>query len=340
MTVWLCRPGLAHNPCAANTEATLVNPNDTGQTLAATKEGKERVDCFYIYPTVSTEPQANANLTVQPAETAIAIDQASRFSSVCNVWAPMYRQRTFNSFKAGLGSDPGANRIAFQSLLASWRSYLARDNHHRPIVFIGDSQGAAMLIDLLRSAVDPNSALRRQMVVALVIGGNVTTLTAKMAGGSFNHIPVCTRSGERSCVIAYSSFPSTPPPDSLVARPGQGVSLESDQRRRNGVTIACTNPAALSGGPGTLDPYFLSRDVAGSFTTPWVTYPQMYTAICKHSGGTSWLQVTRDSTKADVRLGISEPSGPRFGYHAYDLNLALGNLVADIAKAETSPLRT
>ena len=47
-----------------------------------------------MYPTVSTQPTANANLTMDPQETAVAVAQASRFSQVCNVYAPMYRQLT------------------------------------------------------------------------------------------------------------------------------------------------------------------------------------------------------------------------------------------------------
>jgi hypothetical protein len=31
---------------------------------------------------------------------------------------------------------------------------------------------------------------------------------------------------------------------------------------------------------------------------------------------------------------VTEPSGPDWGYHDYDINLALGNLIADTAAAE------
>ncbi|HTN79059.1 MAG TPA: DUF3089 domain-containing protein, partial [Acidimicrobiales bacterium] len=55
------------------------------------------VDCFYVYPTVSTQAGPNADLTIEPAEKTVAEAQASRFSSVCNVWAPMYRQVTLSS---------------------------------------------------------------------------------------------------------------------------------------------------------------------------------------------------------------------------------------------------
>ena len=61
----------------------------------------------------------------------------------------------------------------------------------------------------------------------------------------------------RSGAIAFSSYPSQPPADSLFGRPGQGVSLQSGQTAKAGQQVACVNPAALSGA-GDLDPYLLT----------------------------------------------------------------------------------
>ncbi|HEY7948814.1 MAG TPA: DUF3089 domain-containing protein [Acidimicrobiales bacterium] len=43
------------------------------------------IDCFYVYPTVSAQPAVNADLTVDPEETAVAVAQASRFSTACRI---------------------------------------------------------------------------------------------------------------------------------------------------------------------------------------------------------------------------------------------------------------
>ena len=53
-----------------------------------------RVDCFYVYPTVSGQKTGNANLNIDPEERSIALFQAARFSQACRVFAPMYRQLT------------------------------------------------------------------------------------------------------------------------------------------------------------------------------------------------------------------------------------------------------
>ncbi|HEY5385266.1 MAG TPA: DUF3089 domain-containing protein, partial [Acidimicrobiales bacterium] len=157
-TVWLCRPGQTPDPCASSRAATSVAGSGATRIVASpVSPSARRFDCFYVYPTVSTEPGTNADLTVQPAERAAAIVQASRFSQRCTVRAPMYRQVTV----AGLGHAGTASlAIAYTSLLSAWRDYLAHDNHGRPIIFIGHSQGSAMLIRLLQTQVDPSPSLR------------------------------------------------------------------------------------------------------------------------------------------------------------------------------------
>ncbi len=194
-TVWLCAPGQADDPCTSNLSSTTVTANgSTSVTPSSAPATSSKFDCFYVYPTVSRQLTDNANLTVQRTEIAAAVSQASRFSQVCRVWAPMYRQRTAASLAKGLGGDPKADQVAYQSLLSGWQDYLAHDNDGRPIIFIGHSQGAAMVIRLLRSQIDPNPRLRTQLVSAIILGGNVQVPKGKTVGGSFRHIPTCASS--------------------------------------------------------------------------------------------------------------------------------------------------
>ncbi|MDA8357103.1 MAG: DUF3089 domain-containing protein [Actinomycetota bacterium] len=335
-TVWLCRPGQADDPCTSPLTATVVPGNGSRTVEDAHLDAASKFDCFYVYPTVSTQPSDNATLRVQTADKQVAMLQASRFSQVCRVWAPMYRQRTSASLAKGLGADPQADDVAYASLLSAWRNYLAHDNDGRPIIFIGHSQGAAMLIRLLARQVDPNPTLRARMVVAILVGGNVTVPVGKTVGATFHHLPLCTGATRSGCVIAYSSFPSKPPADSDFGRPGQGVSLQSGQRATRGVQVACVNPAALQGGSAGLEPYFptaISSPTGPPVATPWVTYPGLYSASCRNAGGATWLQV--DTLATDGRPVVTETLGPAWGYHLDDINLALGNLVDDVSAAES-----
>jgi len=97
--------------------------------------------------------------------------------------------------------------------------------------------------------------------------------------------------------------------------------------------VLCVNPAALQGGEANLVPFFPSE---GTVATPWVEFPGLYTARCESGGGAGWLQVNKATGSADRRPVVTEDAGPDWGYHTADLNLALGNLVADVAAAESS----
>jgi Protein of unknown function (DUF3089) len=331
---WLCRPGQAGDPCESPEGANSVAANGATSVVPAAAVATHAFDCFYVYPTVTASaPTSNTGTAVTPAIEAAAVSQASRFSQVCNVWAPTYRQRTSASLAVGLGNDPSADEVSYQSLLAGWKDYLAHDNDGRPVVFIGHSQGAANVIRLLRGQVDGNPTLRARMVSAIILGGNVQVPVGKTVGGTFAHIPACTKSGQTGCVIAYSSFSSPPPADSLFGRPGEGVSLQSGQTARSGQQVVCTNPAALGGsGAAPLTPYFPSS--AASTGESWVTYPGLYTGRCESSGGATWLQV--DARAGDSRPVVTPTLGPTWGLHADDVNLALGNLVQDVAAQEAS----
>jgi len=334
-TVWLCHPGGTPDPCAGAL-TTTVETADGSTSIASSVSSSPDVDCFYVYPTVSPESTANADLTVQPAEIAVARAQAGRFSQVCRVWAPMYRQQTLADLtRSGLSGDPTAVAVAYASVLSAWRDYLTHDNDGRPVVFVGHSQGAAILIRLLASQIDPVPARRTQMISAIILGGNVQVETGRDEGGSFQHIPACRSATQLHCVIAYSSFNRPPPPTSLFGRPGQGVSLQSGQQATVGQQVLCTNPAALPGGAGTLDPYFpaAGRSAHGRpINTPWVTYPNMYDARCETANGASWLQITHIGGVDDMRPNVKALQGPAWGLHVDDVNLALGNLVTIVAE--------
>lgn len=157
--------------------------------------------------------------------------------------------------------------------------------------------------------------------------------TGSSIGGSFKHIALCAALGEKGCVIAYSTFPGEPPAASLFGQPGQEVSLLSGQMATRGLQVACVNPAAIGGGTRELEPYFPSE---GLEATPWVEFPNLYSARCEETGGASYLEVRKSSGSSDLRPVVTEKDGPDWGYHPYDVNLALGNLVADVARAETT----
>jgi hypothetical protein len=338
-TVWLCQPSQFGDPCAYSEAATAVSSSGVTSSVTSSDTSNSKFACFYVYPTVSTQLSMNSNLVVGRAEIEAAVDQASRFSQDCAVYAPMYRQVTLAGLTAGFADNSSIQSIAYDSLLTGWQSFLANYSDGRPFILIGHSQGAAMLIRLIEGQIDHNASLRARLVSAIIAGGNVQVPTGKLVGGSFANVPACTSATETGCVIAYSTYPSEPPSTSIFGRPGQGVSLQSNQTTTAGEQVLCANPASLGGGKAPLDPFFFATTQSlgkVTVTTPWVTYPGLYTASCQHAGGATWLQVTSTHLSGDLRPLVQVEPNAGWGYHLEDVNLTLGNLVKDVSSEEAA----
>ena len=67
-TVWLCRPGATPDPCIGDLATTAVPAAGARTVARPAVPADPPFDCFYVYPTVSTERTANADLAIQPAE--------------------------------------------------------------------------------------------------------------------------------------------------------------------------------------------------------------------------------------------------------------------------------
>jgi hypothetical protein len=334
-TVWLCRPGERDNPCETDLTATLVGRAGATRVVHAAAAASPPVDCFYVYPTVSDSPTVNANLQIGLRETAVALTQASRFSQVCKVYAPVYRQITLGALDHPKRITLANALVSYRSVVSAFRDYLAHYNQGRGIVFIGHSQGATILIRLLQQEVDRRPSVRRRLVSALLLGGNVTVPRGRTTGGDFAHIPACTSSTTTGCVVAYSSFTAKPPPGSQFGRTTSdaGVRFLAPRRPSPKLRVMCVNPAAPSGGTALLDPYLPSLALNAfpsatplSVQTPWVAFPGEYIGRCESSGNATWLQVTRTAA-ADGSPVLTRVQQPAIGLHVLDVNIALGNLV-------------
>ena len=350
-TVWICHPDVADNPCLTDLTATIVRADGTTEVEQAEPASNPKIDCFYVYPTVSAQQTTVADLSIGPETAAVAQLHASRFSQTCRVFAPVYRQVTIAGLSRIIGGETlsGEDRLhAYNDVLNAWKEYLDTENDGRGVVLIGHSQGTFVLTRLIQEEIDDRSSLRKRLVSALLIGqGSVTVAKGKDVGGAFEHVPACGKPKETGCVVAYSSFLETPPPDSLFGRVGGSAVPSGDDPAD--LEVLCTNPANLAGGSDDLVPYFRTDPFPGIFgvlggaspsaDTPWVQYPDLYTASCEHVDETSWLQVDVTDTPGDTRPRVRPVLGPTWGLHLVDVQLALGNLVKLVrtqARAYTS----
>jgi hypothetical protein len=338
---WLCHPGTAsaQDPCEMPLDTTIVSPDGTTrvETPARVPASQRPVDCFYVYPTISEQPAVNASKARDPEIVAIAQIQASRFSTRCRMFAPIYRQVTLAALAVGLAPHSPALKEAYGDVLEAWRAYLANDNHGRGVILIGHSQGSLILRQLIRTQIDPDPAVRRRLAGAFLLGGNVMVRAGQTIGGDFQHIPVCTQRGQGACVIAYSTYSTDPPPVSFFGNSSTDVSYQPfGMPTGPDYEVACTDPGVLSGDAGAFaatipaaaapDPSMQAmEDVAwGQFPkvpTTWVeAFPQ--TGSCRTING---AHVLRYDPVAGSRPFQEFP--PSWGTHLLDLNLGIQRLV-------------
>ncbi len=348
-TVWLCKPKLENNPCTESLTATVVQTSGEFSRQETAIAKKPPINCFYVYPTVSEQETENANLEIEPNERQVAIDQASRFSQDCKVYAPMYKQITLTALKheeEGKPLSPTASIIAYESMASGFAEFIAKYDKGKGFELIGHSQGSLLLEQLIKEQVEPNPTLSKELVGAVLLGGNVLVPEGQLAGGTFKTVPACAAAAQTHCVIAYSSFLKEPPEGAFFGRENSPLV----GGHHEGEEVVCVNPTLLAqdGSAGGLLPYANTTRFPGELGfvqqlptekeagVKWIGAPGEYAAQCHKENGASWLQINPVGTAQDPPEYVQESLGPDWGLHLYDMNIALGNLVKDVALEATA----
>jgi hypothetical protein len=209
----------------------------------------------------------------------------------------------------------------------AWRDYLRHYNRGRGVVLMGHSQGTFLLRQLVAKEIDGKPKLRKRMISAVLLGGNVTVKKGRDVGGDFKHIRACRSRSQTGCVIAFSTFGETPPANAIF-----GASDDPN------LEVLCTNPAALGGGSAKItpvqprEPFAPGTTIAGAIaavgvpppkvSTAWGASPKAYSARCT-SGAAHVLQIT---PLRGAPVFHASPDAT-WGLHLVDANIALGNLL-------------
>ena len=349
---WLCRPDVGKlgqaDPCSGDVSVSRVAA-DAVVTLdmlpAATKPA---IDCFYVYPTVSTDPTPNSDMIADPAETNVAQVQAAPFRQACRVFAPLYRQVTLATLRDRMMGKPvtADPTLGYKDVSAAFADYMKHDNKGRGVVLIGHSQGSGVLKTLIQNEIE-GKLVASQVIAAYLAGTNILVPTGKDVGGDFKSTPLCRTPTQTGCAVAWVTFRDTMavPPASRFGRPPTTAPA--------GMAAACTNPAALAGGRVTVRPLMVNR--AGivdngapapkwakgrNIYTPFVALPGLLSAECMARDDANVLSVGINADAADPRTdtinGDVVTGGQvveAWGLHLIDMQVVMEDLV-DLAKTQ------
>lgn len=342
-SAWLCRP-VRSDACALQISVTTVEANGTTRPDARPISTKPpEIDCFYVYPTVSTDQTGNSDFFIDAAERNVARVQLAQLSQSCRLFAPMYRQVTLKGLRDAMTGQPTtADRaIAYQDVAAAFAHYMKHDNQGRGVILYGHSQGSGILKALIQNEIE-GKPIAAQVVAAWLPGTNILVPESKTVGGDFKTMPLCTSARHSGCILSWVSYRNTsiPPENARFGRTTQP-----------GMKVACTNPAALvseSGpsGSATLNailptgPSIVDNSTpvpvwaeGVSITAPFVALPGLLSGECVDSDGAQRLSITTNADPTDPRTDdiggdviVAGQVQSGWGLHLIDVSATLGDL--------------
>lgn len=334
---WLCRPGRA-DLCAEDQSVDSIAADGSRTRHVLKPKADAAIDCFYVYPTISLDPNGNSSMIAGPGERRAVAQQFAPFSSVCRPFAPIYRQITLAGLMRAVSANPLPMdpEMAVEDVRAAWRYYLANDNKGRGVVLVGHSQGARMITELMKRDIDGQPA-QKLLVSALSIGFNFNVPANSDRGGALQQIPVCSKVSQTGCVIAYSTFRATSPPP-MNSRFGRATATVP--------RVACADPVKLSGvamrsmlatqsnlvgAPSKLVDW---NAMLAKSDAKFINLPDLMTAQCVSEGSTHYLSLAFDPAKRGQRpedipgdIVANEKLWDDWGLHLIDMNIVMGNLL-------------
>jgi pimeloyl-ACP methyl ester carboxylesterase len=337
--MWACRPDMEPNQCHQDLSATRMEPDGTRVVEMHTRAENPDFDCFYVYPTVLLSGAAQmvdfSDAGIQIVNDAL-LAQGARFSRICRMFAPLYRQVGLSGGAPVAGSD---RMLGLQDVRDAFAHYLEHYNAGRKFVLIGHSQGTAVLTGMIQADIDPEdkASVRERLLSALLIGGSANVPPGQTKGGTFQNLPLCTAPGELGCVIAYVSYASDAKPTATSI---------FGHTNADGMKTACVNPAVLAGNTGRFKGSYFRKSIANAsfapntplpddLETPFAVYRDLFKGACVEHEDVSYLEFTIEPMgDTDARTPPwrnTAVEGIGFGLHLVDYHIPLEDLIDAVA---------
>ena len=303
---WAAWPGRASS-------ADTIPP---GITDAALPED-QKADVFFIHPTTYLTGGRNARYD-EPGLASTQIDQgvlrfqASAFNGCCRIYAPHYRQAGIAAFmKDDDAQAQAAFQLAYADVLRAFEYYIAHQNHGRPFIIAGHSQGSLHALRLLQERI-AGQPLQQRLVAAYVVGYFVP-MDIEHTG-----LPVCRFAAQTGCVLSWNTVKAGAADSSRKQSPL--IWLDGRYQHGTGLKLVCVNPLNwLLGGTAPAQLNLGALPAVRSGAELRAPLPQLTGATCEGAA----LQV---SIPLQQRLGFADALTLFGSYHIFDYNLFYTNI--------------
>ena len=248
-------------------------PNKTNLPITDGQKMAE-ADVFFIYPThFFSRKEWNADATDEKLNDHISsrsiYHQASVFNGSCKIYAPYYRQTTFNAYFSLENPDAyKAFDLAYQDVKAAFQYYLDHYNNGRPIIIASHSQGTTHAKWLLRDFFD-GKPLQQQLVCAYLIGMPVYSY-------DFTTVTPCDSANQTGCYVSWRTYLTGSEPDEKMQIPDPDKVIVHNPitfTRTTEFVTAEQNKGGLGRDGKTIYPAVCGAEIHNDIV--WVTRPEI-----------------------------------------------------------------
>ena len=167
-------------------------------------EGKE-ADLFFVCPTVDMGKDGNFNSDITNEKYRESFVGATNmelgiYNEVATVYAPYYRQATFPVYNLESEEQEKHLSTAYEDVKNAFIYYADNTDQSRPLILAGFSQGADMIIRLMKDLFD-EAKYQRRLVGAYAIGWKLTE--AEIA--EYPHLKPAMEEADTGVIITFNS---------------------------------------------------------------------------------------------------------------------------------------
>ncbi len=171
--------------------------------------GDRAVDVFFVHPTgylngKDWNSPLDPNSRTEENTKFMMANQASVFSSCCNIYAPRYREASiFRYTSATQDIIEKSMNLAYGDVERAFQYYLEHDNHGRPFIIASHSQGTAHAFRLIHDHID-GKPLGSRMIAAYLLGGGRDVTNASVA--TLSAVRVCASATALGCLVHWATY--------------------------------------------------------------------------------------------------------------------------------------